>query len=373
MSEERGLEELRTRVRDARAEATTGDLPALAALQQGLFDLGYALDSRSETDEARAVWEELEPLARRLAGLDPDRYGCDLPYALTGLGLAQEAGRAGDGLSALREGIALGRRFVDDDPARKVQAARLYMFQLALQSAGRRHEALCAAEESVELLRQMAVPPAGDLAQSLTALSYLQEFVGRKETARETQEAALAVASRLAQDDPDDGLPRLADALLALVSRHRALEQHVLAADTAAECVTVCRELVRRGAAAADFRLALALHAQTWALHQLERPAEALIVAREWVEVARSRMAQRDAETPEAVADLAEALSMVALQCNALSLSLSTWRRCNRPRRRSTSSDGGERSCPRSSVPNLPSSRSATPTRWSCTIAPGRP
>jgi Tetratricopeptide repeat len=156
---------------------------------------GAALTTLADTpDIDLAVLEALEPLLPTGRHLDLDIAAAAITSALTPHRLADTT-----------------------DPAEHGRLHSVHALRLA--NAGRRDEALAAAEEAVVIRRRLAeANPAAylpDLAMSLNNLGTFLSGVGRREQALASAEEAVVIRRRLAEANPAAHLPNLAMSLWA--------------------------------------------------------------------------------------------------------------------------------------------------------------
>ncbi|MGW0801219.1 tetratricopeptide repeat protein, partial [Streptomyces sp. NPDC002692] len=176
----------------------------------------------------------IAPLALRLVGTlaqanqqlahsNPAVYEPDLATSLSNLGIRlSEAGRRGEALTAAEEAVEIYYRLAAGNPAAYEPdlARSLSNLGVDLSQAGRRGEALTATEEAVEIRRRLAAGnPAAyepDLATSLSNLGVQLSEAGRRGEALTAAEEAVEIRRRLAADNPAAYEPDLATSLSVL-------------------------------------------------------------------------------------------------------------------------------------------------------------
>ena len=128
--------------------------------------------------EGLTAIEEAVTIYRRLAAANPAAYEPALAMSLNNLSVRLgEAGRRGEGLTAIEEAVTIYRRLAAANPAayEPALASSLNNLSIDLAEAGRRGEGLTAIEEAVTIYRRLAAAnPAAyepDLAMSLNNLS----------------------------------------------------------------------------------------------------------------------------------------------------------------------------------------------------------
>jgi tetratricopeptide (TPR) repeat protein len=218
--------------------------------------------------------------------------------------------------SALLTGLAAEIRpqLEEDETEAKRQRARLKNnLAVRLSYLGRREEALLAAQEAVDIYRELAAarPDAfrPDLAASLNNVANRLSDLGRREEALQAAQDAVEIRRELAAARPDAFRPDLAMSLNNVANRLSGLGRREEALQAAQEAVEIYRELAAARPDAFRPDLATSVNNVAGFLSGLGRREEALQAAQEAVEIRRELAAARpDAFRP----DLAASLNNVA-------------------------------------------------------------
>ncbi|MFF5654392.1 tetratricopeptide repeat protein, partial [Streptomyces collinus] len=155
-----------------------------------------------------------------------------------------DAGRRGEALTAAEDAAEIYRRLAAANPAAHEPDLARALFNLGhqLSDAGRRGEALTAAEDAAEIYRRLAAAnPAAhepDLAASLSDLSVALADAGRRAEALPAAEDAVEIRQRLAAANPAAYEPGLARSLTNLGTR-------LWEAERWAEALTALKAAVR--------------------------------------------------------------------------------------------------------------------------------
>ncbi|MFG2284062.1 tetratricopeptide repeat protein [Streptomyces asoensis] len=253
---------------------------------------------------------------RQLAVGNPASEG-DLARSLSNLGVRlAEAGRRGEALTAAEEAVEIYRRLAAGNPAAHEPdlAASLSNLGVQLAAAGRRGEALTAAEEAVEIRRRLAAGNQAayepDLARSLSNLGVRLAEAGRRGEALTAEQEAVEIYRRLAAGNQAAYEPALAASLSNLGNRLAAAGRRGEALIAAEEAVEIRRRLAAGNQAAYEPALATSLSNLGVRLAEAGRRGEALTAAEESVEIYR-RLAAGNPAAHEP--DLATSLSVFAM------------------------------------------------------------
>ncbi|MEU4038257.1 tetratricopeptide repeat protein, partial [Streptomyces collinus] len=241
-----------------------------------------------------------------------------LAASLSNLGVRlAEAGRRDEALTAAEEAVEIYRRLAADNPTAHGPDLALSLSNLGvrLADAGRRNEALTVAEEAVEIRRRLAAdnPTAHgpDLALSLSNLGVQLAAVGRRDEAFTAAEEAVEIYRRLAADNPTAYGPDLAASLSNLGIRLAEAGRGDEALTATEEAAQIRRRLAADNPAAHEPDLAASLSNLGIQLAAVGRRDEALTAAEKAVEI-RRRLA---ADNPAAhEPDLAASLSNLGIR-----------------------------------------------------------
>ncbi|MFE5300682.1 tetratricopeptide repeat protein [Streptomyces sp. NPDC056632] len=273
--------------------------------------------SRVITPLALRLNDTLTQANRHLAQGLPDTYAPVLASSLSYLTLhLSEAGRREEALAAAQEVVELYRRLAVSDPAAYEAdlANSLSNVGSQLSEAGRLEEALTAAEEAVEVYRRLAACNSDayepNLARSLTNLGLHLSRAGRRDDALTATEEAAEAYRRLAAGDSAAYEPDLARSLTNLGLQRQAAGRSEEALTAAEEAVEIRRRLAAGNPAAYEANLALSLSNLGLHLSNAGRRGEAITAAEEAVEVYR-RLAARNPAAHEQ--ELARSLSNLGL------------------------------------------------------------
>jgi len=211
-----------------------------------------------------------------------------------------------------------------DDRARLADSLR--NLAICLASAGRRPEALDAAQEAADLcyelvgLNRDAHLP--NLARSVNNLGNRLAAVGRRAEALDTSQEAVTLHRELAKLNPDAHLPGLAMSVSSLGLALAEAGRHAEALDTSQEAVTLYRELVRLNPDAHLPELAMSMNNFGIRLAEVGRRAEALDTGQEAVTLRRELVRlDPDAHLPDlarSVHNLSIHLAAVGRRAEAL-------------------------------------------------------
>jgi tetratricopeptide (TPR) repeat protein len=178
-----------------------------------------------------------------------------------------------------------------------------------LSDLGRREEALAAAQEAVELLRELAVarPDAfqPDLAASINTLANRLSELGQREEALAAAQEAANIQRDLAAARPDAFWPHLASTLISLAPRLSELGRREEALAAAQEAADLYRGMAAARPDAFRPSLAISLNNLATMLSSLGRREEALKAAQDAADLYRELAAARpDAFRPDLAASL---------------------------------------------------------------------
>ncbi|WP_436533155.1 tetratricopeptide repeat protein [Actinoplanes sp. HUAS TT8] len=197
------------------------------------------------------------------------------------------------------------------DPAEQARLHAGQVFRLA--RAGRREQALAAAEKALAIRRRLAEENPDthrpDLAVSLNDLGLRLSESGRREQAIAPVQEAAVVFRRLAAADPDTYLPHLGASMNNLGALLARLGRHEQALAPAEEAVTIRRQLAGTNPDVHRPDLAASLNNLGGCLAELGRPKQALAPAEEAVTIWR-RLAETNPDTY--LPDLARSLTTVS-------------------------------------------------------------
>ena len=250
------------------------------------------------------------PLLEAIAGFDPKRMADadaellaglerELPLPTTVLrrfALAVER--------TLRDRVARG----DDDQAARARVCTNLACRLS--ECGQRREAVGAAEEAVEIFRELvAVDPDAfrpDFATALGNLAVTLRGRRRHQEALMAAQEAVTIQRELADVKPDTFRPDLATSLTNLTGPLKDCGRAREAVGPNEEAVRICRELSAENRGAFGPRLAVSLHNLALALGASGRHHEALGLTEEAVRIDRELAAENlDAFRPQLAACLA--------------------------------------------------------------------
>ena len=193
------------------------------------------------------------------------------------------------GIAMLAQRLAEHRLAHSGDDASRARIYYTLAFRLA--NAGLYNQALTAAEQAVEVYRQLAAAnPATyepELARSRRDLGVVLSKVGRREEALAAEEQAVEVYRRLAAANPAAYEPQLAWSLANLGLSLSGLGQHEEALAAADQAVEVYRRLAAANPATYEPELARSLMNLGVVLSGLGRHGEALAAEERAVEVSR--------------------------------------------------------------------------------------
>jgi hypothetical protein len=280
--------------------------------------LGFALFELGRRAEALEATQEAVEILRQLAQQNPDALRPELARSLHNLGVRLSAlGRRAEALQATQEAVEILRQLAQQNPnaflpelARSLNRSfanwpsKTPTQGFALSELGRRAEALQAAQESVEILRQLAQQNPDtflpDLARSLNNMGIWLSTLGRREEALQATQESVEILRQLAQQHPDAFLPDLARSLNNMGNRLSALGRREEALQATQESVEILRQLAQQHPDAFLPDLARSLNNMGKRLSALGRREEALLAAQEAVEIRRWVARQNpDAFLPE--------------------------------------------------------------------------
>jgi hypothetical protein len=262
---------------------------------------------------AMAVAEQ----AKKEANLQPALARVYVRFAkrLSDLGQREPA------LAAAQEAVNLYRQLATQrlDAFRPDLAGSLNNLAVMLSDLGQRKPALAAAQEVVKLYRELAAqrPDAfwPDLAMSLNNLANRLRDLGQHQPALAAAQGAVKLYRELATQRPDAFRPDLAMSLNNLANKLRDLGQREPALAAAQEAVKLYRELATQRPDAFRPDLAMSLNNLAAMLSDLGQREPALAAAQEAVAIRRELAAQRpDAFRP----DLAMSLNNLAVMLSDL-------------------------------------------------------
>ncbi|OPC77685.1 hypothetical protein B4N89_35870 [Embleya scabrispora] len=249
---------------------------------------------------------------RRSAHADPAAYEPELAASLSNLGVRlSEAGRRVEALTAAQQAAEICRRLAADNPAAYEPdlADSLSNLGIRLSEVGRWDEALTATEQSVEIRRRLAADnPAAyelDLAASLSNLGIDLSMGRRQAEALDATEQSVKIYQRLAADNPAVQ-PGLAASLSNLGIRLSEMGRRGEALTAAQQAVEIRRRLAADNPAAYEPDLAQSLCNLGIRLSEMGRGDEALNATEQSVEIYR-RLATDNPVAYEP--DLAQSLS----------------------------------------------------------------
>ncbi|MEU9522805.1 tetratricopeptide repeat protein [Streptomyces sp. NPDC048224] len=275
-------------------------LDAAPLSHQGVQSAADALPypSRVTAPLALRLTTVLAHTHKQLAAGHPAAYEPGLATSLSNLGIRlAEAGRRGEALTAAEEAGEIWRRLAQDNPAayEPSLAGSLTNLGIRLAEAGRHDEAMTTTDEAVVIYRQMAQDnPAAyesNLATSLSNLGIQLAGMGRRGEALTATDEAVVIYRRLAQDNPAAYEPSLAGSLSNLGIRLAEAGRRSEALTIADEAVVIYRRLAQDNPAAYEPNLAGSLSNLGNRLAEAGRRSEALTAEQEAVEIWR-RLAQ---------------------------------------------------------------------------------
>ncbi|MFI0923379.1 tetratricopeptide repeat protein [Streptomyces sp. NPDC021012] len=288
------------------------------ALQAAAVALSYP--ARVTVPLALALTTALVQANRQLAAADPAAYEPDFAASLSNLSnRLTEAGRRAEALAAAEQAVEIYRRLTAADSAAYEPrlAASLSNLGLDLPEAGRHVEALAAAEQAVEIYRRLTAADLATyeprLAASLSNLSIRLSVAGRGTEALTAAEQAVEIRRRLAAANPAAYEPDLAVSLSNLSNRLTEAGRHVEALATAEQAVEIRRRLAATNPAAYEPGLAVSLSNLGNRLREAGRHAEALATAEQAVEIRRRLAATNPAAYEPGLAQSLTGLSMTAV------------------------------------------------------------
>ncbi|MEV4481760.1 tetratricopeptide repeat protein [Micromonospora coxensis] len=221
--------------------------------------------------------------AHRLAHTTDPAEQADL-HAIHGFRLAR-AGRREEALAAAEEAVAIRRRLAEKNPDAYLPdlATSLNDLGLRLSELGRGEQALAPVQEAAVVLRRLAEANPDAylllLAASLNNLGALLARLGHREEALAPAEEAVAIRRRLATANPDAHLPDLAGSLANLGACLSELGRHEQALAPAREAVAIWQRLAEANPGAYVSDLAASLTAVGNCLSGLGRREQALAPA----------------------------------------------------------------------------------------------
>ena len=295
-----------------RLVAGTDDLDRLISIANQMPEHTVLLRKR-----AMRIYRRIVELLRPVASASSDQRERGLfAQALNNLSISLGAlGRREPALAAAEEAVQLYRELAASWPDRFRPGLAMSLITLAsrLSDLGQREAALASAEEAMAIQRELAAaqPDAfrPDLAGALNNLANLLSELGRREAALAVAEEAAGLYRELAASWPDRFRPGLATSLITLASRLSNLGRREAALAAAEEAAKLYRELAAARPDAFRPNLAGALNNFANLLSQLGRREAALVAAEEAAGLYRELAAVRpDAFRP----DLAGALNNLA-------------------------------------------------------------
>ena len=204
-----------------------------------------------------------------------------------------DAGRREEALEAAQEAVAIRRDLADANPAAYLPNLAGAVSNLAnhLAAAGRREEALEAAQEAVAIHRDLArIDPAAyrpDLAGSVNNLANQLAAAGRREEGLDAAQEAADLYRDLARANPAAYRPDLAGSVSNLANQLAAAGRRQEALEAAQEAVAIHRDLIRANPDAYLPNLATAVNILAIHLAAAGRRDEALEAAQEAVAIDR--------------------------------------------------------------------------------------
>ncbi|MFE1920985.1 tetratricopeptide repeat protein [Streptomyces asoensis] len=252
-----------------------------------------------------------------------------LALSLSNLGAFLSAvGRWEEALAAAQEAVEICRQLASGNPAAHASdlARSLSNLGEALSAVGRREEALIAGEEAVEIYRLPAsgnpAAHASDLARSLSNLGNRLSAVGRWGEALTAGEEAVEIYRLLASDNPAAYTPELAGSLTNLGTWLSAVGRREEALTGAEEAVEIHRRLVSGNPAAYTPDLAGSLSNVAIRLSAVGRRREALTAGEEAVDIYRrlasDNFAAYEPDLARSLSNLGEDLAEVGRRQEAL-------------------------------------------------------
>jgi tetratricopeptide (TPR) repeat protein len=277
-----------------------------------------ALDSSLPTDSVVLADLSLR-VAQRLKELraaDAGSSAQDRAASLNGLAIAyRKVGQREAALQAAQEAVDLYRELATQQPDafRPYLAMSLNNLANMLSDLGQCEAALRVAQESVDIRRELAAHRADavrpDLAISLNNLAKMLSGLGQRATALQAAQEAANLYRELAADRPDAFRPYLAISLNNLANMLRDLGQREAALQAAQEAADLHREFAAQRPDAFRPDLAMSLNNLAQMLSDLGQRERALQAAQEAVDLYREFAAKRpDAFRP----DLAISLNNLA-------------------------------------------------------------
>ncbi|MFF3400428.1 tetratricopeptide repeat protein [Streptomyces sp. NPDC002659] len=257
---------------------------------------------------------DLAQVDQQLAQYDP-AYEPFLAASLSNLGARwSEAGRRAEAVTAADKATEIYRRLAADDPAYEPNLAHsLSNLGVSLAKAGRRAEAVTAADKATEIYRRLAADDPAyepDLARSLSNLGNRLSEAGRRAEALTATERATEIRRRLAADDPAAHEAGLARSLSNLANRLSEAGRRVEAITAEQQATEIRRRLAADDPAAHEPDLAGSLSNLGACLAEVGRRAEALTATEEATEI-RRRLAVDNPAAHEP--DLATSLSNLGI------------------------------------------------------------
>ena len=228
-----------------------------------------------------------------------------------------DVGRREEALDAAQQAVDLYRDLASASPAAYLPdlAAAVNNLALRLADMGRREEALAAAEEAVAIRRDLAdANPAAylpDLAAAVNNLANQQAGAGRREEALDAAQEAVRLYRDLASASPAAYLPDLAGSVNNLANHLAGVGRREEALAAAEEAVAIRRDLADANPAAYLPSLAGSVNNLATHLADAGRTEEALAAAEEAVAIRRDLAAASPAAY---LPSLAGALNNFALQ-----------------------------------------------------------
>ncbi|MCG8356528.1 MAG: tetratricopeptide repeat protein, partial [Kiloniellales bacterium] len=236
----------------------------------------------------------LKAVAVAVAEPKPDDVTQELARIATHLAnRLSDLGRREEALTAAQEAVDIRRDLAQAQPDafKPYLATSLNNLGTMLSHLGRREEALTAAQEAVNIRRDLAqVRPDAfkpDLAMSLNNLGTRLRDLGRREEALTAAQEAVDIRRDLAQARPDAFKPDLAASLNNLGNMLSALGRREEALTAAREASEIYRDLAQARPDAFKPDLATSLNNLGNMLSRLGRREEALTAAREASEIYR--------------------------------------------------------------------------------------
>ena len=227
-------------------------------------------------------------LTTRLLQLDSEASPAIRARRLNNLAIhLSELGQREEALKAAQEAVELRRQLAQQRPDafKPYLAASLNNLANKLSELGQPEKALQAAQESVELYSQLAQqrPDAfnPDLAMSLNNLANMLSELGQREKALQAAQESVELYSQLAQQRPDAFNPDLAMSLNNLANMLSELGQREKALQAAQESVELYSQLAQQRPDAFNPYLAMSLNNLANRLSELGQREKALQAAQE--------------------------------------------------------------------------------------------